>query len=95
LAKSPHTALLELSSGAVFAPLSADKERHMQIVCTTTSGAAQVLAFLLATHLQPIRDFTIHPVLSVTPPITYTMLMTLTAAQQAQIRAMVDTAIVR
>jgi len=65
----------------------------MHIVCTTISAAAQVLTFLLAAGLRPIHDFMIHPVLSVTPPITYTMLMTLTAAQKDQIRAIVDTTV--
>lgn len=65
----------------------------MQIICTTTRAAAQVLAFLLSAHLQPIRHFEIRPIFSTIPPITYTLYSALTAAQQAQIRAIADTTI--
>jgi hypothetical protein len=63
----------------------------MQIVCSTTSAAAQVVTILLHAGLRPIRDFEIHPVLSTTPPILFTMLMVLTAAQIGQIGAIPDT----
>jgi hypothetical protein len=65
----------------------------MQIVCTTASAAAQVLTILLSDHLQPIRDFEIRPVLAVTPPITFTMLVILTAAQVTKIGAVADTTV--
>jgi hypothetical protein len=58
----------------------------MQIVCTTPQAAAQVLTILAAARLQPVRDFQIRPVLSIEPPITYTMLVALTAAQMRKIR---------
>ena len=65
----------------------------MHIVCTSASAAAQVLRILMAAHLQPIRDFEIHPILSTTPPITFTMLVILTAVQVTKIRAVPDTTI--
>ena len=65
----------------------------MHIVCTTASAAAQVLRILMAAHLQPIRDFEIRPILSTTPPITFTMLVILTAVQVTKIRAVPDTTI--
>jgi hypothetical protein len=66
----------------------------VQIVCATVSAAAQVLRILMAAHLQPIRDFKIRPVLSLTPPITFTMLVILTTAQMTKIRALADATIV-
>jgi len=65
----------------------------MQIVCTTVSAAAQVLQILIAAHLQPIRDYQLQPAFVITPPITYTMLVALTAAQTTKIRALADTTI--
>jgi hypothetical protein len=69
------------------------KETNMRIVCTTASAAGQVLTILLNAQLRPLHDFEIRPVLSTTPPITYTMLVALTAAQLTQIRAIPDTTI--
>ena len=66
----------------------------MQIVCTTAKAAAQVMAILLTAQLQPVRDYEIRPVFSITPPITYTMLTVLKRAQRAKIRAVVDTTMV-
>jgi hypothetical protein len=66
----------------------------MHVICTTTAAAAQVLQILLAIHLQPIRDFTIQPILSTAPPITFTMLVILTAVQVTKISAVPDTTIV-
>jgi hypothetical protein len=66
----------------------------MQIICATAQAAAAVLTMLYAAQLQPVRDFTIQPVFSITPPITYTPLAALTAAQVTKIRAVADTTIV-
>jgi hypothetical protein len=66
----------------------------MQIVCTTPQAAAQVLTILGAAGLQPVRDFEIRPVLSIEPPITYTMLTVLERAQRAKIRRVTDVEIV-
>ena len=65
----------------------------MQIVCTTPSAGAQVLALLFAARLSPLRDYQLSPVLSTTPPIVFTMLVVLTPAQLAQIGAIPDTTI--
>jgi hypothetical protein len=65
----------------------------MLIVCTTTEAAAQVLSILLAAHLLPVRDFEIQPVLSIIPPITYMMLVALSAAQIHKLSAVPDTTI--
>ena len=65
----------------------------MQIICATPQAAAQVLQILLAAHLQITSDFTIQPVLSTTPPITFTLLVILTAVQVTKIRAVPDTTI--
>jgi hypothetical protein len=50
-------------------------EKLMQIVCATPHAAAQVLTILYAAHFQPIRDFTIQPVLSIMPPLIFTMVV--------------------
>jgi hypothetical protein len=68
-------------------------ERLMQIVCATPHAAAQVLAILYAAQCEPVRDFRIQPVLSTTPPLIFTMLVTLTAAQLAKIRTVPDTTV--
>ena len=65
----------------------------MHVICTTPQVAAQVLQILLTAHLQIISDFTIQPVLSTTPPITFTILVILTAVQVTRIRAVPDTTI--
>ncbi len=66
----------------------------MQIVCITTQAAAQVLVILLTAHLQPARDFELHPVLSLTPPITYTLYRAVPGPQMAKLRAIADTTII-
>jgi hypothetical protein len=68
-------------------------EKVMHIVCTTPQAAAQVLTILYAARLQASRDFTIQPVLTTTPPLIFTMLVLLTAAQVTKIRAVPDTTI--
>jgi len=65
----------------------------MQIVCATPQAAAQVLTILYAAHFQPVRDFTIQPILSITPPLIFTMLGALTDAQVRAIGAVADTTI--
>jgi hypothetical protein len=65
----------------------------MQIVCTTANAAARVLLLLLGDGLHPVRDFTIQPIFSITPPITYTMVAVLNATQATKIGAVADTAI--
>jgi hypothetical protein len=66
----------------------------VQIVCTAARAAAEVLMILLAAHLQPIRDFAVQPILSIAPPITFTMLVILTAVQVRKIVAIADTTII-
>ena len=66
----------------------------MQIVCTTPQAAANVLQLLFAAELRPIHDFEISPVLSIVPPITYTLLCILTCAQRTKLSALADTTIV-
>ena len=66
----------------------------MQIVCTTTQAAAQVLLILLTAHLRPARDFELRPVLSLTPPITYTLYRAVPASQVTKLRAIADTTII-
>jgi hypothetical protein len=66
----------------------------MQIICTTTAGAAHVLHDLLAAGLQPLRDFEIHPILSTTPPITYTFSSPLSDELARQIRAIANTSVI-
>jgi hypothetical protein len=68
-------------------------ETLMQIVCATPQAAAHVLTILYAADLQPVRDFEIRPVLSTTPPLIFTMLVTLPAAQVTKIGAVPDTTI--
>lgn len=65
----------------------------MHIVCTTPQAAAQVLTILYAAQLQPVRDFTIQPVLSTTPPLIFTMLVAIPDMQMTKIRAVPDTTI--
>jgi hypothetical protein len=65
----------------------------MQIVCATTKAAAEVLSLLLIAGLHPVSDFEIRPVLSTTPPITYILLVTLTATQVHKIGAVADTTV--
>ncbi len=66
----------------------------MRIVCVTPQAAAQVLTILYGAQLQLVRDFELRPVLSTTPPLTFTMLVKLSAAQVSKIRAIADTAII-
>ena len=65
----------------------------MQIVCATPHAAAQVLEILLTAHLQIISDFSIEPVFATTPPIVFTLLVIVSAAQVRKIRAVADTTI--
>jgi hypothetical protein len=65
----------------------------MHIECTTTSAAAQVLMILLAAELRPVYDFELRPVISTTPPITFTPLLALPALLLTQLRAIPDTTI--
>ena len=69
----------------------AEDARHLYDDRSRCTGAPD----FAATHLQPIRDFTIQPILSTTPPITFTMLVILTAAQVTKISAVPDTTIER
>jgi hypothetical protein len=52
-----------------------------------------VLFLLLTAGLRPIRDFAIQPVFSTTPPISFTILVILTAAQVTKIRSLADTTV--
>jgi hypothetical protein len=65
----------------------------MQIVCATPQAAAQVLTLLYAAQLQGVQDFRIQPILSTKPPLIFTMLAVLSAAQVREIGAMPDTTI--
>ena len=65
----------------------------MQIVCATPQAAVQVLDILYAAQLQPVRDFAITPILSTTPPLIFTLLAILTAAQVIKIGAIPDTTV--
>jgi hypothetical protein len=65
----------------------------MQIVCTTAQAAAHVLELLLSDGLRPVRDFEISPVLSITPPTTYTMLVALSATLVTKLRVMPHTTV--
>jgi len=61
----------------------------MQIVCATTAATHRSWA----SCLQPVQDFEIRPILSIVPPITYSMLVVLTAAQVTKIGTIADTTI--
>ena len=65
----------------------------MQIVCTTAQAAAHVLQLLLQDGLRITRDVTIQPVLSITPPITFTVLVALSAVQVRTLGAVAGTLI--
>jgi hypothetical protein len=62
----------------------------MQIICSTMSAAAEVVAILLDAGLRPFYDFQISPVLSTVPPIIFTVLRPLSAPQLDQIRILSD-----
>ena len=66
----------------------------MHIICTTTHAAAQVIDILFAVQLRPADTFEVHPQLSTTLPITFTMLVALTASQMRKIRALANATIV-
>jgi hypothetical protein len=66
----------------------------MHIVCTTTQAAAQVIDILFTAQLRPTEAFAVHPILSTTLPITFTMLVALTATQMRKIRELADATIV-
>jgi hypothetical protein len=65
----------------------------MQIVCATPQAAAQVLNILYAAVLQPLRDFTIRPILSTKPPLIFTMVADLTPAQVRKLRGVPGTTV--
>jgi hypothetical protein len=65
----------------------------MQIVCSTTSAAAQVMKILFAARLRPRYDFQISPVLSTTPPVVFTIDPLLVDGSLPTIRAIADTTI--
>jgi hypothetical protein len=66
----------------------------MHITCTTPRAAAQVIEILFSTGLHTVHDFTMRPILSTTtPPLIFTMLIALTAAQVTKISAVADTTI--
>ena len=96
-ANSRQRASLEQFSGACFAAPCVTSypsgKKRMQIVCATPHAAAQVLEILLTAHLQIISDFTIEPVFATTPPIVFTLLVIVSAAQVRKIRAVADTTI--
>jgi hypothetical protein len=75
------------------AELVFNEDRRMQITCSTTSAAAEVIRILLHAGLRPILDYELSPVLSIVPPIDFTMRCVLTAAQITQIGAIADTTI--
>jgi hypothetical protein len=89
---------LEQPRGIIIATLLAFSayrmEKLVQIVCATPEAAAEVLSILYAAHLQLRQNFTIQPVLSITPPFIFSMLVTLPTAQVTKIRAVADTEIV-
>jgi hypothetical protein len=62
----------------------------MLIVCTTVDVAAQVLVILLDAQLWPRTDYKIHPVISPTPPVTFTLLRAVSPTLLSQIRALPD-----
>ena len=66
----------------------------MQIVCTTTDAAAAVLLLLFIAELRPSHDFAMRPTHAITPPITFTMLVSLTVVQLKKIRAITNTLII-
>ena len=63
----------------------------MRIVCTSTSAAAQVLAILLRAGMLPLHEFQISPVLSILPPIVFTLDHRLPNSVLTQIRPLPDT----
>ena len=65
----------------------------MQIVCSTTKAAAEVLLLLSLAGLHLVDAFEIRPVFSATPPITFIMRVSLTATQVRKIRAIADTTV--
>ena len=65
----------------------------MQIICTTTAAAQQVLRTLLKARLQPVDNYQIRPIYDLTPPITFTMLQELSHDLLSQIHAIPDTTI--
>ena len=59
-----------------------------------TASRCGSVTILYAAHFQAVRDFTIQPILSTTPPLIFTMLVILTAVQATKIGAVSDTTIV-
>jgi hypothetical protein len=66
----------------------------MQIECTTTSAAAQVLRILLFANLRPARDFEVRPILTLEAPFIFTIRGTLPSAQMPKLHALADTTII-
>lgn len=66
----------------------------MHIICTTPQAAAEVIEILFSTGLHTVHDFTMRPILSTTPPLIFTMLIALTAAQVTKINTVADTTVV-
>jgi hypothetical protein len=65
----------------------------MQIVCSTTEAAAEVLLLLSLAGLHPVDAFELRPVFSITPPITFIMRVSLTTTQMRKIRAIANTTV--
>jgi hypothetical protein len=62
----------------------------MQIVCTTTIAAAQVLFILIDSHLRPGKEFHIAGPHSPDPPIRYTLNVHLPASVMRQLQIIPD-----
>jgi hypothetical protein len=62
----------------------------MQIVCATTTAAAEVLSVLLHAGLHPFYDYRLGPNLPTSPPIVFTLLLDLTPMQLDTILAVSD-----
>jgi len=66
----------------------------MQIICTTTTAAAQVLMILLTAKLWPRYDYELRPVISPLPPITFILHLPLIDPLIEQIEGLPETLIV-
>ena len=66
----------------------------MQIACTTTSAATEVVALLLGAHLRSGREFRLTGLYPPGTPIYVTLSKAISAHLVAQIRAIPDTTIV-
>jgi hypothetical protein len=84
------------SQGARFAALEAAyraRRQLLEIVCSTTEAAAEVLLLLSLAGLHPVDAFELRPLFSTMPPITFIMRVSLTATQVRKIRAIADTTV--